>query len=841
MDITLKHNRLLFTVAPLALMLPAVAYAAPLPANAKAPSAAETPVAEASLDKAADKEVFSTGVAKGRDRLDSATSTSALRADDIQKLGARSLAEILGNIPGIRTEASTGEGNSNYTIRGLPLASGGSKYLQLEEDGLPVLEFGDVFNVSSDIFIRADFNLAAVEAIRGGSASTFASNSPGGVINLISKTGEVEGGAVQLSTGLDYGAHRVDFDYGAKLTDTVRFHFGGFYRLGEGPRAIGFDGYKGGQIKFNVTKQFANGFIRLYGKYLDDRSPQYMPVPIKITGTNDKPIYENFANFDVRKDATLSRYNASLISLDGNNQPIHDPVSNGLHAMAKSIGFEAQFDVAGWSISNRLRYSNISGSALRVQPAAVGTAADIATSIGGAGSTLSYATGPKAGQIITNPAALNGNGLLQQLYMPQIDVNSLNNFTNDFRANRSWKLGKGDLTVTGGVYKALQTIKTDWLYTNILQEVVGGGDAALINVTTAAGVPVTQDGFVSYNLSAVGDTYRRSFDVDYDITAPYGSLNYHIGKLAIGGSLRYDMGKVRGNIFGFGLGGGRTGLTSFDFNGDGKISVAEGKTGFLPLTRPAPVHYNYNYLSYSTGVNFRVSDPLAVWARYSRGARANADKILFTAAVSAVDGSMPNSSDGYDTVKQSEIGVKFRKAGLNVNVTGFLADTTDHNVQAGTGLQVLRDYRAYGVEAEASFRRGPFSIAAGTTYTHAQIVKDYLVATVNGNIPRHQPNFIFQATPQFETKRFTVGFNLVGNTKSFAQDTNQLVMPAYTVVNTFLQVRPTERVQVMVNVNNMFDKIGLIEVTQGSVPVNGIGSARSTNGRTISAALSMAF
>ena len=138
MDITLKHNRLLFTVAPLALMLPAVAYAAPLPANAKAPSAAETPVAEASLDKAADKEVFSTGVAKGRDRLDSATSTSALRADDIQKLGARSLAEILRNIPGIRTEASTGEGNSNYTIRGLPLASGGSKYLQLEEDGLPV-------------------------------------------------------------------------------------------------------------------------------------------------------------------------------------------------------------------------------------------------------------------------------------------------------------------------------------------------------------------------------------------------------------------------------------------------------------------------------------------------------------------------------------------------------------------------------------------------------------------------------------------------------------------------------------------------------------------------------
>ncbi|HEX8471830.1 MAG TPA: TonB-dependent receptor plug domain-containing protein, partial [Brevundimonas sp.] len=56
--------------------------------------------------------VFSTGVARGRDRLDSATSTSALRQNEIQALGARSLADIIRNIPGIRTESSTGDGNS---------------------------------------------------------------------------------------------------------------------------------------------------------------------------------------------------------------------------------------------------------------------------------------------------------------------------------------------------------------------------------------------------------------------------------------------------------------------------------------------------------------------------------------------------------------------------------------------------------------------------------------------------------------------------------------------------------------------------------------------------------
>ncbi|MGC6766924.1 TonB-dependent receptor plug domain-containing protein, partial [Escherichia coli] len=81
-----------------------------------------------------------------------------------------------------------GEGNANYTVRGLPLAAGGSKYMQFQEDGLPVLEFGDIFNVAVDVYMRPDFNVAAIESIRGGSGSTFSSNAPGGLINLISKT-----------------------------------------------------------------------------------------------------------------------------------------------------------------------------------------------------------------------------------------------------------------------------------------------------------------------------------------------------------------------------------------------------------------------------------------------------------------------------------------------------------------------------------------------------------------------------------------------------------------------------------------------------------------------------
>ncbi|MFL9840651.1 TonB-dependent receptor [Sphingomonas sp. ST-64] len=835
----MNKHLLLVAAAPLALIVPAAAAAAHAPMNADSAPTADEPTES----QAPAREVFTTGVAKGRDPLDSATSTSVLKADEIEKLGARSLAEVLRNIPGIRTESSTGDGNSNYTIRGLPLASGGSKFMQIEEDGLPVLEFGDIFNLASDIFIRYDFNVGQIEAIRGGSASSFASNSPGGVINLISKTGDVEGGAIAVSTGLDYDHKRIDFDYGMKLSDTLRMHIGGYYRSGEGPRDIGFNAFKGGQLKFNVTKDFASGYVRLHAKWLDDRSPQYVPVPVKITGTNDNPDYASFANFDVRRDSMLSSNINTLVTRDGANNPAAYNTSDGMHALVKAVGLESQFDVAGWTITERFRYSDISGSTLRNQIYSLFSGAALPAPAGGAGGTLSYANGPNAGTVIANPATLNGNGIVGNMLLVRVNANALDNVSNDLRASRVWEVGGGKLTTTAGVYKSLQTIDTTWLYTNTFQEVLGGGRAALLNATSATGTPLTQDGYAAFGLNVTGapGVYRRAYDVDYNVTAPYGSLNFHIGPVAIGGSVRYDIGKVRGRIFGSDLGGGRVGASPFDFNNDGVISPAEGRTDALPLTRPAPVNYDYDYVSYSTGINWRLAEPLAVFVRYSKGARAGADKILFTRSVSTTDGSLVEPGAAYDTVTQLEGGFKYRAANATLNVTGFLADTTDRNIQGGTGLEILRDYRAYGAEVEASYRTGPFSVTGGLTYTSAEIRSDSLNPAVNGNTPRHQPDFIYQVTPQYQSELATVGFNLVGTTSSYAQDTNGLKMPGFAVVNAFLQFRPVDRVQLMLNANNLFDTLGFYDIAQSAVPANGIGWGRAVNGRTVSTSLRFDF
>ncbi|ATC34207.1 TonB-dependent receptor [Caulobacter vibrioides] len=837
---------LLATAAIAPLLMFSSAYAEALSADAADSAKPAAAKAEESAGAKANGEaVFSTGVAKGRDRLDSATSTSALRASEFETYGARSLGEVLRNIPGIRAEYAIGEGNANYSIRGLPLSGTGSKYVQLQEEGLPVLEFGDMYQLIADMFMRADLNVSQIETIRGGSASTFASNSPGGVINLISKTGDAEGGAVQGTYGLNYGEKRLDGDYGGKISDTLRFHVGGFYRQGEGPRDVGYTAYKGGQIKANVTKTFDNGYVRIYGKYLNDRTPAYTFIPIRVTGTNADPTFSSPTNFNIKTDSLLSPYVSNVVRLDENNNLSQGDLRGGQHAVVKSLGFDAQFDVNGWTITEKFRFSDVGGGTQTIRPIAVNQASVLSVAYGGPGTTLSFATGPQAGQAITSPSTLNGNGLLTSSLQLDTKIKSLDNVTNDIRASRVWDVNGGALTTTAGFYASSQDYATDLSFLNVLASVAGDGQSTLINTRTAAGVAFTQDGYVSYGL---GNTFRRSYDMNYRVNAPYASVNYHVGKIAVGGSLRYDMGTVRGTLFGAELGGGRLGQASFDMNRDGTISTAETKVSVLPLGQPGHVDYDYKYLSYSTGVNYRVAEQLAVFGRYSRGGRASADKILFTPAVNYNTGKLVDDESAYDTVKQAELGLKYRISGVTFNVTGFSATTGERNTQIVSGadgsaqvLNIVRSYKAKGVELEAAVRKGPFSVTAGATYTDAQITSDAQRPELIGNKPRHQADFIYSVTPQVELKYLTFGANVIGTTSSFAQDTNQLKLPGYRLVNAFVQVRPVERVQLMLNVNNLFNTLALSDSEQAAIPASGVVLGRTYLGRTASATLRYSF
>lgn len=831
----MKNIGLLAAVASIALVLPAKAEEAVKPAVQNG-SDADTKVEK----NAPQREVFSTGVAKGRDRLDSATSTSALRAAEVEKIGARSISEILRAVPGIRAEASTGEGGANITIRGLPIASTGAKFLQLQEDGLPILEFGDISFATADTFLRADLNLAAVEVIRGGSASTFASNSPGGIVNFISKTGDEEGGAVQLSTGLDYDMRRVDFDYGAKISPTLRFHVGGFYRDGEGPRATGFNSTRGGQIKLNITKEFEGGYIRLYGKYMDDVTPAYDITALGVSGTNTSPVYKNIGNYDVRHDTLFSRHYQSQLTLDGNNAPVRDDVTAGQHPIVKSVGIESKFEIAGWDVTERFRYANMSNHFMGIYYTQFLPAAALPAAFGAAGGTLRYASGPSAGQTVTSPTTLNGNGIAALMLLADSDLKGLDNVTNDVRASKVWKLGGNDLTTTIGFYSSRQTIDSDWNWATVINSVASDGNAPLLDVVTATGVKVTQDGTLRYGGPTVG-TFRRGYRLAYTTNAPFASLNLKIGGVSIGGSLRYDFSKASGSVYGVELGGGRVGVAARDINGDGVISVPEMQVAITPLSRPAPLDYDIGYLSYSMGVNWRIAEPLAVFARYSRGGRANADRIQFSPFISKTDGSLLDKDAGVDVVHQAEAGVKYRNDKLTLNLTGFWAKAEDTNLDSTNGQPLVRDYKAIGAEFEGSYRMGIFSLTAGATYTDAEISKDLLNPAINGNTPQHQAKLIYHATPQITTERFSVGAVFVGTTGSYATAANTLKVPGYTTTNAFVQFRPIDRVTLAINAANLFDVLAITAIDDPVIPAVGVARAHVLNGRTISASLRFDF
>ena len=97
-----------------------------MPSRPKRPVPRKTPPGSGYLD-----EIVVTATAGGKSKLRTSISTSSVTPETIERSAPRSTAEIFRNIPGIRSESTGGEGNANIAVRGLPVASGGAKFLLL--------------------------------------------------------------------------------------------------------------------------------------------------------------------------------------------------------------------------------------------------------------------------------------------------------------------------------------------------------------------------------------------------------------------------------------------------------------------------------------------------------------------------------------------------------------------------------------------------------------------------------------------------------------------------------------------------------------------------------------
>ncbi|MEQ1746921.1 MAG: TonB-dependent receptor [Saprospiraceae bacterium] len=759
-------------------------------------------------------EVIVTGVVNAKSKLGSSVSITTLDARITNHLPVTNTAELFRYVPGIRSEASAGEGNTNISARGVPISAGGSKYLQLQEDGLPVLLFGDIAFATADIFLRADQSVSRIEAVRGGAASTLASNSPAGIINLISQTGEIEGGSVSSTLGLDYNHLRTDFNYGSPIGGGVSFHVGGFFRQGEGPRTTGYTANYGGQFKANLTKRFATGHARVYYKYLNDRAVAYLPMPMQVTGTNDAPTWESAPNFNAQYGTPHSPYLLQNLGLGPDGQLRRSDVADGMHPVSQAIGSEFSFDIGeGWKVENRSRMAFNSGRFVSPFPAELGQSSTLFPT-----QTLKYADNGQA----------FASGLAMRIHMFDTELNNFNNFANDIKVNKKF----GVLDLTAGYFKANQNISMSWLWNTYITD-VNGEKSRLLNVTDANGTALSENGLLAYGVPAWGNCCQRNYDVAYDVSAPYAALGVELESgLSADASFRWDRGVVSGRFAG-------SVQTSYDVNNNGQISEPEKSVSAINNAATTPVSYEYGYASYSLGLNYKLSADKAVFARYSHGGSAKADRLLF----SGLDYTNGDRLNAKDLIDQAEVGYKMKLRNGGFYLTGFYAKTSEEGGFEATTQKIIKnDYRAMGVELEGSYSAGNFDLRGGLTFTSAEIT-DAIDETVVGNTPRRQASLVGSLMPSYQSGKFRIGLAMFGTSQSYAQDNNKLVLPGYLVVNGFAQLSLSKGLSLTVSANNLLNAIGVTESEEGAITDNAVNfvRGRSITGRTSTVTLRYEF
>lgn len=818
-------------------------------------------------DESSLEEIIVTGVPGGSSKLEASVSVSALPIENIYKLAPRSIAEIFRSLPGIRSESSGGNGNANITVRGIPLATGGSKYMQLHEDGLPVLEFGDMNFANSDNFIRYDWSIDRIESIRGGSASTFASNSPGGIINMISKTGGEPGGSVGISIGADYDEFRTDFEYGGRISDTLTYHIGGFFRDGEGVRETNFNGDSGGQVKFNVTKELDDGFLRFYGKHLDDKVTTYLPAPVLVESNGS---FGAVPGFDASTQALHSSSTDRLTSFDQFGNPAARAVSDGIESKVSAFGFEFEHEVGnGWAINNKFRNSSVTGGFISPFTDGFAGGTDTIANKGAAlcaDASLPDGAGGSVGLDCSGGVTATINGVAadpDQLAFTNLTFDTTFNdvglMVNDFSFSKDFD----GIRVKAGYYYSKQSIDISWNSWHTRIQTLSGDNSQNIDVV-ANGAGIDAGGNpVDVNLVDNGALTQSflawNWDLDYTTTAPYINVGFDIGeRLVFDVSARRDEVEARGVR----LDGCCGGNSSRDLNGNGSVGQFAVTGGAITLLESdallensgatsagfitggvralnennaatARVNYDADNTSFSLGGTFLLSDTQSIFARYSEGGRAIGDRLTQIGGSLNADGSLSSTTDGFDDVQQLEIGYKHEGDDWSLYATLFDTSVEESNAEITSGLTFVRDYGATGIELEGDWNiTDNFSIRGNATWTDAEIESDANDQTVVGNTPRRQADFIYTISPEFSNEMFAVGIAFQGSSEFYLGDNNDLKQDAYTLMNLYGTWNVSDSLSLSLTVNNLSDEFVLTESEEGSAADGSFIRARPLSGRS---------
>ncbi|TRX21373.1 TonB-dependent receptor [Flavobacterium franklandianum] len=811
-------------------------------------------------DQSALDEVVVTGVFDKRTKMNASVAISTLNAKQIEAVVPNSAADLLKNIPGVYVNTSKGEvGNSIYT-RGLSY-NGGFFYVSMQEDGLPVV--GITGLVQPDAYLRADATLNRIEAVRGGTASILGANAPGGIFNYVSKEGGKSfKGEIRARTGLEGNGknpyYRADFNVGGPLTKdkTLTYNIGGFYRNADGPKYPGYTLSKGGQLKANIVKNYKSGSIKFYFKVLDDNTAPFEFTPT-VDFTNPKPAgsFNNTSSTLVQSlQFTIPKSITGLsedINYDTKKVAAYNEIAAGLN-WKQNIG-------KGWTFNNNLKISNkdyVGQTTSVVFPFRV----DRPTFYGVSGNGGRFGTyqfyNPTTGAIygtvlrpttglpsIVGTSSLPGGDVLPNavFYNPNpYTKSSINDVIDQATITKKLK----NMNFTGGVY--FSNTKT----------------------TRLTFLPAAQSfATIEDKPQAVGIRYTNLSGSTFDLTNPIGVSN-------LGGAGFYDNeGTIKQTAFFFGHNWDITDKLNFDwgirmenFNIKSSFSTpkrlpdsttggADGNTATVYdnriLTRNPTQSFDKSLsfsdlVSYSFGVNYKVSDRFAMYGRYSQG-RKSPDLSYFLDVANQQLTS--NISIEAQDIKMAEFGLKYRSKNLSLFVTPFytlasnipnfqIFQNTDGSNYAPPRLYQKIETKGLELEGNYAFNKN-FSLRAVATI-QSSIAKEFSVylsknagpaddekISFDGNNNDNIGN-MFTITPTYSTDKFSASINWQYMGERWANVGNAFQLPSFHSFDLNTSYKISEKIQVNFSINNILNTYGIM----GWAAPGGFPAALDTQGFT---------
>ena len=742
------------------------------------------------------QDIVITGTVNPRRKIASSVAITSYNSRKIQELAPSSAADLLQHVPGFLVETSGGEVGNNLFARGIPSA-GAYEYVQIQEDGLPVFEDGALQFANADNWLRVDESISRMEALRGGSGSIFASNAPGGIINFISKTGSNTTSGTARLTGGTSGLFRADLNVGgALIEDKLFFNIGGFYRVDNGIRNPGFKANNGGQIKANLKYNLNKGYVKLYFKKLSDKNLFLLPIPL-----TDKDHPKGVNGFNPNTGTLTSRNFSQLEVPQYGGGYYRRNLENGVHPNVTAVGAEFKTDLGNnFSVTNNMRYTTIKLDYTAIFPGAepqtaAAFAANYTTASGASFPVLNPGYSYASSGAVANPA------LVAKVGYWAIDK-QMQNFANNLRFDYKVK----NVSLSLGHYYSNWTSDQQWNWSNLLLEV--SDKPQLLNLVDKSVDPGAANYSRTYNGVTDISWLTRQAQTRGDLNALFANAEITASdKLTFDIGLRYDMDRYSGyqgnsQFFSQNLD------NSSSFNYDFKTTTADNSI----TTTEGPYYYwkyKVNRLSVSAAANYKFSNNMAAYFRYSNGFRSPIEEAFY-------DNARNLSVLKPTYINQFELGYKYQARNYaffanlfymnldNIAFTDILANGTSENKFAKAANM--------GLELEGEANAGPLSISVSATIQNPEF-KDFKGNgfDYNNNKVRRIPSFFGNIRP---TWKITRGLSLYAELdhfgKKYSDNANAFALPSFNVLNAGIAL-VVKKIRFAVDATNLTNTIGLTE------------------------------